>query len=194
MARDPDLDLLKAIRILAFGSVQKRDSEYILRHIYRWYSTTFNVPLPQVDDIPLEDILTHYFEVRYEGMSEEDLEEEEVLLRETYSDRLAREAKEKAEAEDDDAFLAAESGAPVSKLHKVQDAPKKFSLDTKIEDTAPEIKVNVMGADLPTSFTDIAAKLDSKLKEIPPDIKITFADDGELDDLDWDVMGSPQKP
>jgi hypothetical protein len=106
------MDLLKALQLQALGHVlldpeKRKDSreyrEYWLRHIFRWYSKTFHTPLHVVDAIPLHDILIAYFEERYEGMNEEQLEEERALMCETDIERkkrLADEANAEAEMEE----------------------------------------------------------------------------------------------
>jgi hypothetical protein len=64
------MDFYESVRVKALRDVFKGDSpDYILRRIYRWYSTTFHVPLPEVDDISLDSILQHYFEHYFETLS-----------------------------------------------------------------------------------------------------------------------------
>ena len=76
MARDEDLDLLKAMRLCSYGAVKKKDNEYLLRFVCRWYSREFHTPLHLVENYPVEEVLQHFFECRYETMEDEDLEEE----------------------------------------------------------------------------------------------------------------------
>ena len=176
---DEDLDLLKAVRLCAIGAVKSRDADYTLRHIFRWYSRQFHVPLTEVDEVPLDDILQHYFECRYEDLDDEQLEEEEARLRETRPERLAREAREAREAESDDEFFR-EAQQEASKTRK--------RLDQKMEDPKSGPLAPLHNDPLPDAFRSV--KADQKLREIPPDIKMEFADEGDLD-LDWDVLGPP---
>lgn len=179
MARDPDLDYLKALRILAFRAVEKRDHEYVVRHVCRWYSERFHTPLGEVEAIPLEQVLTHFFEVQVEEMDDEARDELRALLCETRAERLRREADEEAKAVDDAAFEAMvmeESRRQQGKgaLPKPDDGP-----------IVPPLPV--MGQPLPAVFPD-----SEPLRPMPPDIKMTFVSEGELEDLDkWDLLGPP---
>ncbi len=189
MARDEDLDLLKAIRLCAFGAVKERDSDYILRHIFRWYSREFHTELEKVEEIPLEKVLTAFFECRYENMEDEDLDEEDSRLRETYAERLEREAREKAESEDDDEFFR-------ETVKEAATVNAKRSLDEPMAD--PDLDrpmfLPIMGEKLPQSFKQIADSMESKLKTVPAEVKMEFVSEDELDALDdWDILGPPSK-
>lgn len=190
MARDSDLDLLKCIRLLAWDAVENRPSDYLLRHIFRWYSERYHTPLHEIPDLPLEDVLQTYFEVRYEELPDELREDEEERLRETREERLAREAAEKdAEADDDAFFRQVQAEAAAQRAQ----APK---LDEKLPASERPLMVAAptMGEVLPTHFAEVAQSADPKIKAVPPEIHMTFVGDGELDDLDdWDVCGPPSK-
>ena len=93
---------LKALKILCMHGVVHEPGEYSLRYIFRWYSREFSTPLTEVEDIPLEDVMRHYFESRYEDLEEEDREKEiERLL--MPEEKLAR-LRKAEDAEDVDAF------------------------------------------------------------------------------------------
>jgi hypothetical protein len=192
MARDEDLDLLKAVRLCAFGAVKEKDSDYVLRFIFRWYSREFHKDLDEVELLPLERVLTHFFECRYENMTEEELEDEEEALAETRDERLAREAKAKLDDEDDDEFFretVAEAKVATAKL------PKR-NLDEPVEDPDLDrpILLPMMGEKLPQTFQQVYDKMDNKLKQVPPEIKMEFVSENELGDLDdWDILGPPSK-
>jgi hypothetical protein len=69
-------EIIPHLRTLALHSVAKGTYEYHLRHIMRWYSEKFHTPLHMVEDLPLEDILSTFFECEYEDLDEEKLEYE----------------------------------------------------------------------------------------------------------------------
>lgn len=74
-----------------------------LRHVMRWYSHNFHTPLHQVQDLPLEDILTAYYEHTFEQMEEDDRAEYLERLCETeeeQKERAEREAKADQAGED----------------------------------------------------------------------------------------------
>lgn len=192
MARDEDLDLIKAFRLCAFGAVKEKDSDYILRFIFRWYSREFHTELEAVDDIPLEKVLTAFFECRYENMNDEDLEEENEKLRETKAERLLREAAEKDDIDDDEAFFR----ETVAEAKVASAKTPKRSLDGPMNDPDLDrpVLLPIMGEKLPQSFQQFADRIDPKLKNVPPEIRMEFVSESELADLDdWDILGPPSK-
>jgi len=191
VARDEDLDLLKAIRLCAVHSVKKRDADYTLRFVFRWYSEKFHTPLHEVEEIPLEILMEHYFECHYESLSEHELEEEIERLAETHAERLAREKKEAEDAAADEAFL---------KMHqdKARVDEAKTNLDKKLDLQEQALPLPpIMGdGQLPPSFAQVAAKADPNLNKIPtapPSINMSFVSDEEMEGLgDWDLLGAPK--
>jgi hypothetical protein len=64
------VDIFEAIQLKALRDVHKFDSnEYMLRRLYRWFSSTYHVPITETDAIPVTTMLQHYFESYYESMS-----------------------------------------------------------------------------------------------------------------------------
>lgn len=116
----------RAIRTIALRDVLKGTSpDYHLRRVFRWYGEKFGMSPDAVADLPLIDVLQHYWEDYYEtlretneaqfiadvqllGSTEEELAEakrsEDALDAEAYQmslrerARAAEEAKKKAEA------------------------------------------------------------------------------------------------
>ena len=106
-----------SIRIRALADVLNgKDSNYLLRRLFRWYSKTFHTALAEVSELPLEDILRVYWEEIYENLEEPELEDERMQLLESEQDRSHRLAKEEEELSEADAYAArvaaAESGKP----------------------------------------------------------------------------------
>jgi hypothetical protein len=190
MARDPDLDLLKATRLLAFAAVEKRDADYLLRYILRWYSRTFATPLHEVDALPLEDVLEHYFECQAEDMEDEDKDEVLARLIETRSERLEREAKEAEEAVADDAFYK----ATLAEAAAARVATTTTDLNRKLkDDDGPIVPLAIMGERLPVTFEDASTKVDPKIKKISEGIRMEFVDAKEIEGLsEWDVLSDPK--
>lgn len=185
-------DLLKATRVLAMHAVEKKPPEYVYRFIMRWYSREFHTRLDEVEDVPVEDVLQHYFECRYEDMADEDRQEEREDLLMTPEQRAAKDREERvAQADDDDFFrkIQEEARAAAAKVRPATSLEKPPQ-----SDDAPIIPVSVMGQSLPTTFQEIADGASPRLKEIPPEIDMKFVDPGELGDLDeWDIMGAPRR-
>lgn len=71
------MDLYRDLRLLALANVlAEDDSEYSIRKVFRWYSKEFFTPLHMVEDLPLDEIMTHYYESHYEALEGQDVQEE----------------------------------------------------------------------------------------------------------------------
>lgn len=108
--------------------------EYTIRHILRWYSKTFNTPLHEAESLPLDQVLTHYYEETYEAMEEPErkgeIEKLSMTIEEYEAKQKAVEAEEEAyirEAEEEAARAAAKKAtAPVAqKMADVKPLEKK---------------------------------------------------------------------
>lgn len=97
-----EIDYIRAIKLNAMKAVSDPDTDYYLRFIYRWYSKTFFTPLHEVEDLPLEDILTAYYEESYEKLEEKELRTERLKL---VWGEAEFERRLKAEQDDDDQFV-----------------------------------------------------------------------------------------
>lgn len=93
------MDLIKALQLQALRNVMcdSSDRDYHLRFVFRWYSKTFHTPLHEVGNLPLVDVLTAYFEERFEAYNDGELEQERVRLTETEQEKKEREAREATE-------------------------------------------------------------------------------------------------
>jgi len=94
---------LRAIKLLAMAAVVSEGDEYNLRYLQRWYSREFSTPLADVMDIPVDDLLQAYFEVRYEELAGPDRKQEIEKLLETEKEHELRcreeDAREAADLE-----------------------------------------------------------------------------------------------
>jgi hypothetical protein len=179
------MDVYQAIRIRALRSVLSPDSSYLIRKIIRWYSKTFHMPLAQVEDIPIEDLLQAYWEERYEGMSEDQLaaEREELLTSpEARYERILAEEAEEAEMFEMGKIVAAEEAAKKrAQVSKPSDQPL-----TPLQHQTPQPIRELPEADLPVT------KLP---KEMPPGITMTFVDDATFEaELEgYGTMAQPER-
>lgn len=179
-----EINSLKATRLLAFRAVNKRDPEYVFRHILRWYSRTFNTPLHEVEELPIDEVMTHFFECRYEDMSDHELDEEEEDLLLTDAEKKAKKEKQKNDEVDDDDFYE------LMKAQASGSSPgtKPVTADGAIVTAEP------LPLGLPANFQKLADTAEAAEKQIPPDIKMTFVSDKELEDMEsWDLLGPPSK-
>jgi hypothetical protein len=91
------MDLYKAIRTIALREVMKETGEYQVRNVQRWFSKTFHTPLLQVEELPLEYVLQHFYESRYEDLDEADRDKERISLIESPEEAAKRVAEENYE-------------------------------------------------------------------------------------------------
>ena len=179
-----EINSLKATRLLAYRAVTKRDPEYVFRHILRWYSRTFSTPLHEVEDLPIDEVMRHFFVVRFEDMDESELEEEELDLRLTDAEKKTKAEKEKTDSVADDDFYALMQ----AKANATSPAVKPATADGAIPTTEP------LPLGLPANFQKLADTAEAAEKMIPPDIKMTFVSDKEIEDMEsWDLLGAPSK-
>lgn len=179
--------MVEEIRLLAMQAARKPDGEAFLRRICRWYSQTFATPLHIVEtEIPVEDVLMHFYEHKYDHMEDEerDVEMDEILL--TPEERKVKAATEAQAKADDDAFLAATIAE--AEAAKVKNPGLKgMDKPLNVERDMPMPLIPVMGTNQPLNESALANK-PTALTELPPDIKMEFVEDlGNLDD--WDLLG-----
>ena len=148
-----------AIRTIAMRDVVEGTSAYNIRYILRWYSKTFYTPLRDAEMIPLNDVFCHFFESRYEEMSEEDREAEifDLLLSEDEKDKQLKEQ----EAEEDEADLFAAEA-------QEEDSSKKpeTMADLAAKITEPNVDIN-----------EKEDKIEDEVPKSMPGIEMTFVDE-----------------
>ena len=136
------MDTFEAVRWVALRLVvdsKKKDPKYPdpnfqLREIFRWYSQRFHTPLHTVEELPLEDVLTAYYETTFAEMEEEELERYVRESLKTEEDRLEEErraAEEEAEIEqivrEEREAQAAAATAAQEKFGKLEKAASGFA-------------------------------------------------------------------
>lgn len=170
------MTLSELIRLNAMHAVVTSDDSYQLREIFRWYSKEYTTPLHIVEELPLEDVLTCYFEDRYKKLvnspeNEEKLLKEIVYLTESDDERKLRKRKEDEEdaelTQGDQAFLKA-----------AQKEAEKQDTETN--------ELPIQSSAIPKKDTQKA------LLEIEPDVEVQWVDDSEmeleLEKADWKLF------
>lgn len=183
------MDKLRVIRVLAAASVKARDMDYFIRHARRWFSDKLKTPYREVEAIPDEEVLQHFFEARYETMDEDDFDEEVERLCETEAETAAREASEENEKSKDDDWYQQVLREEKERLAKKKPAARETSFSDKDGPIATQ-PAYVMGSSLPTTFND------EPLRPKAEDIKLEFVDEKEFEDLisdDWALLAKPKK-
>lgn len=161
------MDRYRALRLRAMQAVEHPDSDDQLRSIFRWYSRTFHTPLHLVEELPVDDVLSAYYEESYEGMNDEERKRETAELLETPEQkkiRLRQKDEERAEA-----FEFARIAAEEERRKE----DRKRLADLKPEGAKPLAVQKTPEASLPKPLKD--------LKELPPDIEMKFVDDAEFE-------------
>jgi hypothetical protein len=161
------MTFIEALQVLAFRDVVCKTPLYRIRAMQRWYSQTFSTPLYVVErDIPLPDVLQHYFEYQFETAEPEDLEETKKLMLETDEQRRVRLIAEDAQAasnEEFHAFLEQEAA-------KAAAAPKK-------NPSAPLVPSPAR----PPGIIPETHLPDTLPKDLPPEIEMKFVSPEELE-------------
>jgi hypothetical protein len=160
------MSLADDLQVIALRDVLVGDSEYRLRFLCRWYSKTFSTPLRLVSAIPLSEILTAFWEERYEKLEPHELEEERQLLTETEDDRRARLSREDAQAAADDMLLA----------DLEAETARRSKAPLRIEDVKP-------GAPVKTKTRIAEPELPSLPDKLPENVSIKFASTDFFDEL-----------
>lgn len=99
------MDLFEALQLRAAKAYLEPDHEAWLRRIFRYYSKNFHVPLPEVEALPLEHVLTTYYEDVIAQMDTDAREEAFDWLAMTEEERERMKKEEKVKEEKDDEFF-----------------------------------------------------------------------------------------
>lgn len=167
------MDIFQAIKAKALRSVLKPDLDYVIRHIYRWYSKTFFTPLEEAYDLPLEEILLHYYECHFESMDHEGQIEAIGEVLESEQDRREQARRDDAQIVDDIEFAkvaasllpkkkkpAAVIGDPEDKPLLANRAPEPPPLPTSM------VKTNDFGLpDISMTFDDNLLREDMSIPD-----------------------------
>ncbi len=72
------MNIYEQLRIISLSNVVDGPADYQYRKACRYFSTTFNTPLSNVEALPMDYFLTNYYEHVYESMEEDDNENERL--------------------------------------------------------------------------------------------------------------------
>ncbi len=169
-------DLYKNLRAIAMSEVFRETPEYRLRHVQRWFSKTFHVPLPEVEQMHELDVLQVFYEERYQQMVEAAeekpdamlaLEEEIRILIETDEEEKKRLMRE-AEAKTEDAAFQDQVDAMAAAQQKAAFERASKSVERQMANVVPRRAIR-------------EPEIDDGVKQQPkkpiPDISMKFADD-----------------
>lgn len=181
-SKSEKFSLLKALQLNALNSVLNPDYDYHHRQLQRWYSKEFYTPLHIVEELPIEDIVTTFYECRYQELKDDDeegkLAEEIQQLIETDEERFRREMKEQSDSNDDDEFY--------KKVLEEEAKKKKPKPTINLEDISNKPQEKLLDTmENPIDLPDLGSL---------PDIKLDFGDPLLFEKLsDWDPMGDPME-
>lgn len=177
------MDFYKSLRILALAEVVKEEpgSAYSIRQVFRWYSEKFHTPLHLVDELPLHDVMQHYFESNYEKLKDSPgaLQEELIELSRTPEEEAAAKAKADREVFQNWKFeREAEEEAKVQQAAKA----KKLASDA-VKPKKPPV-FSPPSASLRARMSSEESPIVPDLNKPPePTIKMSFIDLDELEEL-----------
>ena len=193
-------DLIHGLRISALLAAIKPDDDAIIRRIYRWYSREFSTPLTEVENLPLEQVLLHYFEDVYEKMKPEDRHDLAVTLLETPEEKAIREAEEE-KSEEEMMELAAQDNekikAKLARAHEMLESLKELG-----DSVGPGVRPSAPRRPAPPRRPPPRAPIPAPVKSSIPNGRPTKPDEGvvikfdeteSLGSLDKE-FGPPPKP
>jgi hypothetical protein len=169
-------------------AVKQPDGEAFMRRVKRYYSKTFSVPLPDVDDIPEEDVLVAFYEETFSEMSEDDRDEllDEIMM--TPEERVAREkAHEKMDERDEEFMKKLNEDIKSGKRRgppPERPKPKVAASPADPKEKARLIKQRIATGIMVPSATDG----DFALPPAPPDIHMKFGEEGGNLPAEWASM------
>lgn len=197
------MDLFESIQQQAMLAVIDPDDDAFLRRAFRYYSKKFATPLHLVPQVPLDDVLTAFFEDVFGDMDEETRDERIEWLLATPKEREEMADMEKTLAARDDAFFknlnaevakgeqkAAEKGKPILVDRHGKPLPSAEALTPLARriQRVRERAQKMAGTSLPTGPTlGSTGKLGAV--KVPPEPAML----GELPEFRMD-FGSPPPP
>lgn len=175
------MDFVQAIRLKAMAAVISADPGWDarFRHIARFLSKEFSIPLTEVYDLPLDFVLLHYYEARFESMEEEDLYREARVLIKTPEEL---DYEEQLERESEDEFY----NQAVEKAKSLQG--KRLETVKKVNRMTEEL-----GARDGLETQAVAVRSPEALPDLQP-IEFNLSEDPEFEKLmNGDPLGSAKK-
>lgn len=169
----------EAIRARALFNVLKPNQDYYVRRIFRWYSKTFHTPLEEAFNMPIEIILSHYFEEYFEGLEQEDLDDQLVEMTETDEQRKERLAFEDYDSASEHELLEM---SRKQNLAKMEDKTKKIAGVAK---SGPKPVTNQLPDQITTlnqSLKEITDTIKKEMESDPLEIDMDFKEEKVTDD------------
>jgi len=179
------MDYLVTTRIVALRNVVNSrktnpdvNEEFLLRHVFRWYSKTFSTPLHLVEDLPLEDVLMAYWEDKYEIMEDEALDEEVCAVAEDPAETTKRQRNEDM------------AEADVFEMMEEETASMKRTINKASNDVLRSVKnATDKLAQMLTADKGAPTLTPAEGLTIPPDITMTFLSEDDELKSDQDSLG-----
>lgn len=112
------------IQMLALAAVENPnpDLDYFERRARRSFSTTFNVSLLDTDRLPIEVILQHLYEYKYENMTPNERIRAAVELLKTPEERQQEKDDELRRMDDDNMYLVEQNQKDKAQAAKAPDS------------------------------------------------------------------------
>jgi hypothetical protein len=154
--------LIRSTQQIAMAAVLAPDVAAVYRRIARWYSRNFNTPLHEVEELPICEVLLHYFEERFSMMKSEDVEDLRKVLARTESEEAEAKKEEEHQAISDDEFV-----------HRVEELERKKRESSGV--SLEDVLKNLAAADQPGKTFFEKAEEEQKRKTSEDDsFDITF--------------------
>ena len=167
----------EAIKIKALYSVLKPDSGYYIRKLSRWYSRTYHTPLSDVYDLPIEYLLQNFYEETFEGLDEDELNEELREVVETPEQKKERVTAEELERLSE--FQLLKMGQETN----TKNIPKTLNLKDKLMGGKLTTAVSKLNETLKNVSDTLKEDMLNDPPELPPEIDIKFENNENFESL-----------
>jgi len=171
------VDYYQALQLRSMHAVMRPDGEAFMRRVKRFYSKTFNVPLPDVDDIDEESVLVAFYEETFSQMEEEDRDEflTELLMSPEERVELAK-AHDKADERDEEFMKKLNADVKAGKTRGPP--PERPKLKVASAPVDPKERAKAIRDRIARGITSPDPEPDAKAPPPPPDIHMKFGEEG----------------
>lgn len=184
----------RSLQILALDAIVRPDWEASYRRVCRWYSRNFHVPLPEVYELPIADVMRDYFEGMYEDLEKDELARIAAEICETDEQKAKREAEEQKKLLSEKNSVAASMAKLKEKLDKAKSGVVQ-AVDTLGKLRARPNAKTLTDLKASDDMDGLVANVSEMLKSAPPAPKPRvsadyFKQQAALEDFKYEVGGT----
>lgn len=128
MSDEQDFDIFRDLQLISLQNFVQGNEDAFYRRICRWFSAEFHTSIFEVEQKPLEYLLTHFFEHKLDKMSKDDfIKYKRFLLHK--EEILEEEEEDEAWAEQMELEFIKKKQAELDAKNKKQNPPENLPPD-----------------------------------------------------------------